>query len=495
MKLKIKFLKWSAGLPVVMLDNKTALKLGLHPKDRVLIKTLSKKPLEISTVVDTSEGLIKKNQIAISSEIKERYNLKNGQKVEVNFAPLSETLKFILKKLDGKSLSEKEIGTIINDISKNAVSEAEMALFISAMYQKGMSMKETIYLIDAMSKSGGKLNLDKKKKPFVDKHSIGGVPGNRTTPLVVAICAAAGLTFPKNSSRAITSAAGTADVIGAIAKVNFNLKQLKKIVNKTSACMVWGGGLGLVPVDTKLIQIEKSLNIDPKSQLLASIMSKKLAVGSTHILIDIPYGKGAKVSLKEAKELKKDFGYLGKHFKKKIKVVLTNGQHPIGRGIGPTLELKDILKIFQNDSSAPADLREKSIYLSGQIFELAGKSKKGNGEKLAREMLNSGKAFEKFKEIIKEQKGNLNRIKESKHELKITAKSSGKIFRIDNKKLALLARMAGAPTDVTAGVYLNKKVGEKFKKGETLLTIHAESYSRLYHAFRFYKKEKPLEMK
>ncbi|MFW5846525.1 MAG: thymidine phosphorylase [Nanoarchaeota archaeon] len=492
MRLKIKLLKWSAGLPVVILDKSTAQKLGVHAKDRILIKTLSEKPLEISTIVDITEGMIKKNRIAISSELHERYDLKNKQKVEVSFATYSKTLEYIKKKLNGKTLNQKEINLIVSDISKNALSEAEIALFISAMYQQGMNFKETINLIKSMSESGNKLKLNNKL--IVDKHSIGGIPGNRTTPIVVAICSSLGLIFPKNSSRAITSAAGTADVIGAVAKVSFSIKELKKIINKTSGCLVWGGALGLVPVDTKLIQIEKSLNIDPRSQLLASIFSKKIAAGSTHILIDIPYGNGAKVSFKEAQDLKKDFEKIARHFKKKIRVVLTLGNKPIGKGVGPLLELSDVLEVLKNSPSASVDLREKSIFLAGQILELSGKAKKGKGEEIARKELISGRAFSKFKEIITEQKGNLSNIKYAKYKSNIKSYYSGKITRTKNKDISILARLAGAPTDIRAGIYLHKKTGDKIKKGDILITIYSESLSRLKRSKKFFKKARPLEI-
>ena len=289
---------------------------------------------------------------------------------------------------------------IISDIVTNSLSEAEIALFVSAMYKEGMNMKETIYLIKAILKSGKSLKLKLKNKKIADKHSIGGIPGNRTTPLIVSICAASGLVIPKSSSRAITTAAGTADVVETIAKVEFSMKELEKIVKKVGACLIWGGSLEIVPADEKIISIEKMLNIDPEAQLLASIMSKKLALGAKYILIDIPYGKTAKVTKKKALDLKKKFEYLGKHFKKKLKVVLTKGGQPIGNGIGPVLEMKDILKILKHSEDRPLDLENKSVFLAGCLLEMTGKADKGKGIVLAKQILGSGKAFEKFKEII-----------------------------------------------------------------------------------------------
>jgi AMP phosphorylase len=492
MKLKIKFFKWSAGIPVAMLNEKTAMKIGVHINERILIKKISKKPKEVSTIVDITKKLVKPGEIGVSSELKKHLDLHIFQKVNVTLSPNTKSLIFIKKKLDGKLLSKKEIELIIKDVVNNSLSKSEIALFISAMYKMGMSMKEVIFLIESITKFGSKLNL--KNKFVVDKHSIGGIPGNRTTPIVVSICAAAGLIMPKSSSRAITSAAGTADVVETIAKIEFSIDQLKKIVKKTNACLVWGGSLGMVPADAKIIKVEKMLKIDPESQLLASIMSKKLAVGSKYILIDIPYGKTAKVNKVNALKLKKKFEYLGRHFKKNLKVVLTDGSQPIGNGVGPALELKDILKILDPKLKGPRDLEEKSIFLAGELFELSGKTKKNSGKKLAKKILDSGEAFRKFKQIIKAQKGNLNKLRESKFKKEIFAQKSGKIKMIDNKKINLLGRVTGCPLDKFSGLYLHSKLDDKISKNQKLITIYAESRSRLKKAIKFYKRENPIKI-
>src|SRR4030042_5655609 len=342
-----------------------------------------------------------------------------------------------------------------------------------------MNMKETIYLINAIFHSGKTLKLNLKNKLIADKHSIGGIPGNRTTPIIVSICASAGLIMPKSSSRAITAPAGTADVIETIAKVEFSVKELERIVRKVGACLIWGGSLEIVPADEKIISIEKMLNIDPEAQMLASIMSKKLASGAKYILIDIPYGKTAKVKREKALHLKRKFEALGRHFNKVLKVVLTKGEEPIGNGIGPSLEMRDIIKVLGQEKNRPLDLEKKSLFLAGQIFEMTKKAKKGDGVGLAENILNSGKAFAKFKQIIKAQKGNLDRLKYAKFKQDIFAKKSGTIKEIDNKKTTLLARIAGCPMDKSAGLYLYKHVKDKLSKGEKLLTIYAESKPRL----------------
>ncbi|MFH1608102.1 MAG: thymidine phosphorylase [archaeon] len=496
MELKVKFLKWSAGLPVAMLNKNTAEKIGVQVKDRVSVKTISKYPKGMFTLVNLVEQLVKEDEIAVSSEIRKRLSLRLGQKVDVNIAEAPNSLFFIKKKLDGKILSQKEVDEIIKDVVNNSLSEPEIALFVSAMYKQGMSMKESIYLINAISKSGNSLKLNKKF--VVDKHSIGGIPGNRTTPIVVSICAAAGLTIPKTSSKAITSAAGTTDVMETIMEVEFPMKELKKIIQKTNACMVWGGALGMVPADSKIIKVEKMLKIDPEAQLLASIMSKKLAVGSKYILIDIPYGKNAKVSKLRALRLKLKFKFLGRHFHKNLKCVLTDGRQPIGNGVGPVLELIDIVKILDPKQQGPEDLKNKSLFLAGQLLEMTRKAKKKRGIEMAEEILNSGKAFEKFKEIVKAQKGSLNPLEQKKNfkfKRDILSKKSGKIFEIHNKKINSLARIAGCPVDKYSGLYLHFHKGDKVKKGNKILTIYSESKSRLRQAVGFYNKVKPIKVR
>ena len=490
MELRVKFLKWSAGIPAAMLNKATAEKIGITNYGRIFVETTGKYSKKLSMPVNTINSVVEEDEIVVSSEIRRRMKLRPGQKVDINLANLPKSLVYIKKKFENKRLKKRQVYAIMKDIVDNNLSEPEVSLFISAMEKNKMNFKETTYLIDSILKTG---NIFKwNKKPVADKHCIGGIPGNRTTHIVVPICAAAGVYMPKTSSRAITSAAGTADVTETIAKVEFSPKELRKIMSKVGAFLIWGGALGMVPADSKIIRVEKILQIDPESQLLASILSKKLAAGSKYILIDIPYGKNAKVSKKKALNLKKKFERLGGYFRKTIRVVLTEGKEPIGNGIGPLLELKDIIKVLDTKQQGPRDLEKKSIFLSGQILEMTKKAKKGKGEDLAREMLYSGKAYKKFEQIIKAQKGKLIELKPGKFKKDILAKKAGTIKEIHNKEINLLAKSAGCPIDKAAGLYLHHHIGDKIKKGEKILTIYTESKTRLNESFKFYKKIKPI---
>jgi AMP phosphorylase len=491
MELKVKVFEFLAGRPIAIINQKTASKINVHVGERILITKFGD---SIISIVDISKDFLKENEIAVSQEILESLSISNGDGVEVSLAERPQSTLFIKKKLDGMPLTKEEIHAIVKDIVNNALTEPEIAYFVSAVYKCGMSDNETENLIWAMVSAGKRLNFS---GDVVDKHSISGIAANRTTPIVVPICAAVGLKMPKTSSRAITSAAGTADVIESIAKIDFTAEEIKKIVEKTNACMVWGGSLGLSPADDKLIQTEKILSLDPEAQLIASILSKKISVGSKYVLIDIPYGKSAKVNLEKARKLKKKFEFFGKKFGLNIKCVLTDGSEPIGKGIGPLLEIRDIIRVLKRDKELYKPLEEKSVMLSGEILELVGKAKKGKGKHMAIEILNSGKAFEKFKEIISAQKGKIPSIEEinlklGKIKKEIIADKNSKIKEIDNKKINKIASIAGSPMDKGAGISLNKHVGDKIKKGEKILTIYSDSKIRLNNALNLFQILQPV---
>lgn len=485
MQLRLKSIKLSAGRPVVILNNFMAEKFGVHTDERVIIKKNSHK---VIAIVDISKSIVDKDEIAVSSEVLTALNAKENEHIEIFSAPKPESLAYINKKLNCQRLSREEIRAIIDDVVKNALTEAEIAYFVSAVYKCGMSLKEIAFMTEALVKTGKVLGL--KKHFIVDKHSIGGIAGNRITPIIVSICSSLGLTMPKTSSRAITSASGTADTMETLCKVDFSIPELRKIIQRVNACIVWGGAIGLAPGDDKLIQVERLLNLDPEPQLLASIMAKKLAVGSKYILIDIPYGTTAKVTFQEAKNLEKKFMSLSKYFKLALSCALTEGSQPIGNGIGPALEMRDVLSVLTRESVG--DLERKSLFIAGRIFEMCGKARKNTGISIAKKILDSGEAHDKFKEIIKAQKGSMRRLKEAKYQCAIIADKKGRIKEIDNKKINQLARIAGSPIEKLAGIYLHKHLYDHVEKGNVLMDIHAESDHKLQDAMKFYKILKPI---
>jgi len=497
MKLKIKNFNWLAGRPVVFLNKEAAKKLNVHVDERVSISADSKK---VYAVVDIFEKILKRDEIGVSDEISRILNLKKNSRVEVSNSLFSSSGELIKRKLSGEKLTEKEFNALVSEISRNNLTESEIAYFVAAEKIKGMSGKEVIYLIKAMVSNGNKLSF--LKKIIADKHCIGGIAGNRTTPIIVSICAAAGLTIPKNSSRAITSASGTADVMETLSNVEFAPAEIKKIVDKTNACLVWGGSLGLAPSDDKIIHVERILNLDVEPQLIASILAKKISAGSTHVLIDIPYGASAKVSTrKEAKKLGAKFRKIAGYFNLKLRAVYTNGSQPIGNGIGPLLEMRDVLAVLKNNPDAPRDLREKALYLASELMSLCGIR---NSQQKAAEILESGKAYAKFREIVNVQ----NKKEKNSHDFEkrvkkmelaqfkkiLLAEKTGKIVSINNNKINSLCRVLGTPENKSAGCYLHHHLG-KIKKGAKLMTLYSESKSKLKDALKFIKETKPVVIK
>ncbi len=393
------------------------------------------------------------------------------------------SLSFLRSKIYGNKLSALQIEKIISDITLGKYSAVQISAFLTACASSHLDEDEIFYLTKAMIKMGEKINWHKAM--IVDKHSIGGIPGNRTTPIIVAIVADYGLTMPKTSSRAITSPAGTADTMEVLTEVDLNIEKIQKIVAQENACIVWGGSSSLSPTDDILIHVERELNLDSEEQMVASILSKKIAAGSNHILIEIPTGKTAKVrNKKTALLLQKLLEKIGKKLGVKVKALITDGSQPIGFGIGPALEARDLVAVLKNDKNAPQDLRNHALNLAAEILEFSPEIKKGSGKIIAKKILDSGKAWEKFQAICEAQ-GGLKKIPQAKYVEEILAQKSGMISEIDNRQIAILAKLAGAPFDRVAGIDLYVKTGQKIKQNQVLFTIHSQSKNLLKNALNF----------
>lgn len=401
-------------------------------------------------------------------------------------------LSAIRKKLTGKKLSYSEIYAVMDSIAKQRLGDVLTTYFAASGYSKGFSNQELYHLTKAMVETGDKLHFD---KIVADKHSIGGVPGTRTTLIVIPIVAAAGFIIPKSSSRAITTPSGTADDMEVLAPVTFSKEQIYRIVRKTKGCIVWGGSLNIAPADDIIIKIEEQLLFESYDKILISIMAKKVAFGSTHVVIDLPYGKTVKVhTLKDAQVLKEKFGYLAKRFGIKIRIIIHKTDQPAGRGIGPMLETREALRVLQQKENRPLDLETRSLNLAASLIELCLKDSSknfrskikneySNGRNLAIYILHSGKAFEKLREIIKEQGGNPNvdseDLKPGSFKYEVEAEKNGTIKEIHSQNTTIVSRILGSPDQKGAGIYLNKKVGEIVKKGEIIYTLFSENMYNL----------------
>lgn len=401
----------------------------------------------------------------------------------------------IRKKLVGKTLTYPEIYAIMDQIAQKKMGDILTTYFAASGYSKGFSDQELYYLTKAMVETGEKLNF---KGVVADKHSIGGIPGTRTTLIVVPIVAEAGFTIPKSSSRAITTPGGTADDMELLAPVTFTKDQIYKIVKKTNGCIIWGGSFHIAPADDIIIKVEEPLLFESFDKILISIMAKKIAFGSNHVVIDLPYGKVLKVHrIEDAKILKEKFEYLARRFKIKIRCIIHRMDEPAGRGLGPLLETREAIRVLQQKPNKPVDLEIRALNLAGQLLELclADSSKElkkqiikehGNCIGWATHILKTGKAFKKMQQIIEAQGGNPNidseRLKPGEFFFKVVTKHTGIVKKINSKNATILAKILGAPKQKKSGIYLHKRIGEKVGKDDALCTLYSETMYNLKEA-------------
>ena len=394
----------------------------------------------------------------------------------------------IQKKLVGKKLSYPEIYAIMDEIAQDRLGDILTTYFVASGYSKGFSNDEIYYLTKAMVATGERLDFP---GIVADKHSIGGTPGTRTTLILVPIIAAAGFTIPKSSSRAITTPAGTADCMEVLSKVTFTKAQIYKIVKKTNGCIVWGGSFKIAPADDEIIHVEEPLVFESFDKVLVSVMAKKIAFGSTHVVIDLPYGKTVKVHIKEDDEvLAKKFEFLAKKFRMKLDTYIHKVDQPAGAGVGPLLEARDALKVLEQREDRPINLEERSITLSEKLLDLCLEGRKPTGYKNSRAwaeyILHSGQAHEKMKEIISAQGGDpfitSDDLKPAKHHGFVRSERNGEITLVNNKNITLVAKILGAPEDKDSGLMLKKRLGEKVGKAEELAILYSDSEYRVSEA-------------
>lgn len=404
-------------------------------------------------------------------------------------------LKAIQKKLVGKELSYKEIYAIMDEIAHDRLGDILTTYFAASGYAKGFSHDEIYFLTKAMIETGEKLKFE---GIVADKHSIGGLPGSRCTMIIVPIIATAGFTIPKSSSRAITTPAGTADCMEVLASVTFDEEQIYEIVKKTNGCIVWGGSFKIAPADDEIIHVEEPLFFESYDKILVSVMAKKIAFGSNHVVIDIPWGKNMKVQrLEDAQALGQKFKFLAQKFGITLEVLISKASQPAGNGVGPLLEAADALRVLEQSDDRPIELENKSLDLSGVLLELCLKDaseviKKEyalnytSGREWAKDILLSGKAHAKMMEIIKAQGGNptvtSQSLKPGSHKKVIVTEKGGKIVNINSKNITVISKILGAPQDAKSGLYLHKRREEQLQKGDALVTLYSESDHRLSEA-------------
>jgi len=399
----------------------------------------------------------------------------------------------IKKKLLGKELSYKEIFSIMDEISHERLGDVLTTYFAAAGFTEGFSADELYYMTKAMVNTGEKLHFD---GIVADKHSTGGVAGTRTTMILVPIIAAAGFTIPKNSTRAITSPAGTADTMEVLSPVTFTIKQILGIVEKTGGCIVWGGHLGLAPADDVIIQIEQPIAFESYDKVIVAIMAKKIASGATHVIFDVPVGPTMKIQhFRDAEIIAEKFTYLAKKFHITVVTDINQTRQNAGHGVGPILEARDVLQVLEMKKDRPLALEAKALRLSGKLLDLCfAQSKRKDmrsGEEVAKDILYSGKAHAKMAEIIKAQGGNphieSSDLKPGRHHQEILSPHKGRVMNIDNKQISIICRILGCPTDKSAGLYAARRLEDQVDKNDILCTLYSSDKWRLKEAFETMK--------
>ena len=488
MKLNAKYIDVDTGEITALIHDSDAAELGVREKDRIRIVH---EGTGMVAILNTTDTFVKKGEIGLLGQAFKVIGPEEGEMIDVFASPRPESVEYIKKKMEGLELNKDEIYVLVKDIASRNLSSIELSAYVTSLQINGMNIRETADLTMAMVETGETIKFD--KGPVYDFHSIGGCPGNKITLLIVPILAAAGCLIPKTSSRAISSAAGTSDIVEVFANVDLDSRRLKEITESVGGVMAWGGSLNLAPADDVIIKAEYPLGIDPHAQLLASVMSKKKAVGAEYLLIDIPMGDGTKVPTMEgAKQYAKDFIELGEKLGIKVEAAITYGGQPVGRAIGPALEAREAIMILEGQKS-PNSVIEKTITLSGMLFEMGNGR---GGEERAKSMLESGKALAKFREIVAAQGGDADissdDIKVGDFAVDVLAKKSGYLNKIKNKELVKIARAAGSPRDKGAGLVLTKKVGSEVDAGETLFSIYADNEGKLKDALALAARLEPM---
>lgn len=434
----------------------------------------------VATVHQVEASWLAPGEAALSEAAWLQLGVTEGADLDVRHAPVLESMRHVRGKIFDVPLDEPKLRLIMQDVVAHRLSDLQLTAFLTTCAGDRMSLQETIALTRAMVGVGQRLHWD--RAPVMDKHCVGGLPGNRTTLVVVPIVAACGLLMPKTSSRAITSPAGSADTMETLAPVNLDLTTLRRVVEREGGCIAWGGSAHLSPADDILIRVERPLELDGIAQLVASVLSKKAAVGSQQVLIDIPVGPTAKVrSTVAASALGHTLTQVGEALGLQLRVLQTDGHQPVGRGIGPALEAWDVMGVLQCQPDAAPDLRERSLRLAGELLEMGGRAGPGEGGALARQTLDSGLAWTKFQAICEAQ-GGLRTPPRAPCQQEVLATDAGCVAFIDNRRLATAAKLAGAPQAPAAGLVLHVRLGERVAKGQPLFTLHAQTPGELAYA-------------
>ncbi len=392
----------------------------------------------------------------------------------------------IEKKRDGKVLSDEEIKFFIKGYVDGSIPDYQASALAMAIYYKGMNVKEITCLTDCMMHSGDVIDLSSIKGVKVDKHSTGGV-GDKTSLVLGPMVAACGAKVAKMSGRGLGHTGGTLDKMESIPgmKIAIPQEQFIKQVNDIGLAIVGQTG-HLVPADKKLYALrDVTATVESIPLIASSVMSKKLASGGDAILLDVKFGSGAFMkTLESAQELARTMVGIGDGLGRDTRAILTDMDQPLGLAVGNSLEVKEAIATL--NGHGPHDLVELCLEAGSIMLEQAHIIKdKKEGRKLLEEVIKNGKALQKLEAMVKAQGGDSSYVKDpskfplAKHIIEVKASQDGYVKRIDSLEIGESAMRLGAGRetmqdviDMSAGIVLNKKVGDHVKKGEVLCVAH-----------------------
>ncbi|WP_313630621.1 pyrimidine-nucleoside phosphorylase [Enterococcus devriesei] len=395
----------------------------------------------------------------------------------------------IEQKRDGKSLSKAEIEFIIEGYTDNSIPDYQMSALLMAIFYQDMTDEEISFLTLAMANSGEIIDLSSIEGIKVDKHSTGGV-GDTTTLVLAPLVASVGVPVAKMSGRGLGFTGGTLDKFESIPgfKIELSEQEFIDIVNKSKVAVIGQSG-NLAPADKKLYALrDVTATVDSIPLIASSIMSKKIAAGADAIVLDVTTGEGAFMkNLEDAKRLAKTMVRIGKLAGRQTMAVISDMSEPLGEAIGNSLEIVEAIDTLKGNG--PKDLTEMCYVLGSQMVVLAGKAETlEDARKMLEEALHSGKALEKFREMVKDQGGDVSvidqteKILTAKYEIELPAKASGYVTKLVANEIGIAAMLLGAgrktkddDIDHAVGIKLHKKIGDKVAEGESLLTIYANS--------------------
>lgn len=399
----------------------------------------------------------------------------------------------IQKKKNGETLTKEEIDFMITDYVAGKIPDYQMSAMLMAIYFNGMENEELAAFTLAMRDSGDLVDLSPIEGIKVDKHSTGGV-GDKTTLIVGPIVAACGVPVAKMSGRGLGFTGGTLDKLESISgfRIDLSAQEFFETVKKTGISVIGQTG-NLAPADKLLYALrDVTATVDSIPLIAASVMSKKLAAGSDKIVLDVTTGSGAFMkNTRDAKNLAKHMVAIGNHAGKETVAILTGMEEPLGFAIGNNMEVKEAIEVLKGDG--PEDVKEVSVALAGMMLSLGLENvSHSQGKRMAKKALSSGQAFEKFKEMVQAQGGDIRYVEHPEFferdafEGEVLAAEDGFLSGMDTEKIGVAAGLLGAGRetkdsviDMSAGIYLEKKIGDTVKKGEPIAICYAGTKEKL----------------